>query len=72
VEDLGDAHDGDVFGADDALLAGVLHVEAAEAGEGGVGEAEFEGVDEGGAVVVAGGLACGEEDVRVGRGGDGF
>jgi len=54
------------------VLAGALHVEAAEAGEGGVTERGAEAGDEGGAVVVAGGLACGEEDVRVGRGGDGF
>ncbi len=38
AEDFGDAHVGDVFGAHDALLAGGLHAEAAEAGESGVGE----------------------------------
>jgi len=72
AEDFGDAHDGNVFGADDAGLAGLLHVRAAEAGEGGVGQARAQGVDEGGAVVVAGGFAGGEEDARVGLRGDGF
>jgi len=47
-------------------------VRAAEAGEGGVGQARAQGVDEGGAVVVAGGFAGGEEDARVGLRGDGF
>jgi len=45
---------------------------AAEAGEGGAGQARVQGGDEGGAVVVAGGLAGGEKDARVGRRGDGF
>ena len=42
-DDLGDAHVGDVFGADDALEAGVFHLFAAkaEAGEFGVAGAEF-------------------------------
>jgi hypothetical protein len=42
-DDLGDAHVGDVFGADDALKAGVFHLFAAEAeaGEFGVAGAEF-------------------------------
>jgi len=72
AEDFGDAHDGYVFGADDAGLAGLLHVRAAEAGEGGGGEALAQGGDEGGAVVVAGGFACGKEDARVGDGRDGI
>ena len=70
AQDLCDAHVGDVFGADDAVLAGGLHGGAAEAGEGGGGVAAVEFGDDGGAVVVAGGLAGGEEDARVGRGGD--
>ena len=37
AEDLGDAHDGDVFGADDAALACGFHLGAAEAEEGGLG-----------------------------------
>ncbi len=42
-DDLGDSHVGDVFGADDALEAGVFHLFAAEAeaGEFGVAGAEF-------------------------------
>jgi hypothetical protein len=35
-----------------------------------LGKRGVEGVDEGGAVVVAGGFAGGEEDARVGRRGD--
>jgi len=72
AEDFGDAHDGYVFGADDAGLAGLLHVRAAKAGEGGVGQALVQRGDEGGAVVVAGGFASGEKDARVGYGGDGI
>jgi hypothetical protein len=64
-EDLGDAHVGDVFGADDAGLAGLLHLAAAEAEEGGKGQRGFEDVDELGAVVIAGGFAGGEEEARV-------
>jgi hypothetical protein len=37
AEDLGDAHVRDVFGADGAVLAGALHLDAAEADEGGGG-----------------------------------
>ncbi len=37
AEDFGDAHDGYVFGADDAVLACGLHLGSAEAGVGGVG-----------------------------------
>ena len=66
AEDFGDAHVGDVFGADDAGLAGGLHELAAEAGEGGVREVVAEGVDELRAVEVSGGFAGGEEEVRVG------
>jgi hypothetical protein len=70
AEDLGDAHDSDVLGADDLLLAGTLHLRAAEAGEGGGGEAGAQGGDELGTVGVAGGFAGGEEETRVGCGGD--
>ena len=70
AEDFGDAHDGDVFGADGLLLAFGAHFGAAEAGEGGGGEAASEFGDELRAVVVAGGFAGGEEDARVGLGGD--
>ena len=66
AEDFGEAHVGDVFGADDALLAGGFHGAAAEAGEGGGGDAAVEFGDDLGAVVVAGGFAGGEEDARVG------
>jgi hypothetical protein len=75
ADDFGDAHVGDVFGADDAGLAGGFHLGAAEAREGGLsweglGDAGAQLGDDLGAVVVAGGLAGGEEDARVGRGGD--
>ncbi len=70
AEDFGDAHVGDVFGADDAGLAGGCHLGAAEAGEGGGGDAAAQFGDDLGAVVVAGGFAGGEEDARVGGGGD--
>ena len=66
ADDLGDPHVGDVFGADDALLAGGFHGGAAETGEDGVGDAAAEFRDDLGAVVVAGGFAGGEEDARVG------
>jgi hypothetical protein len=74
AEDFGDAHDGYVFGADGLMLACGGHFGASEAVEGGLhsqwGEAEFEFGDEARAVVVAGGFAGGEEDARVGCGGD--
>jgi hypothetical protein len=70
AEDLGDAHDGDVFGADGLSLALLGHLRAAEAGEGGGGKAAAERGDELGAVGVAGGLAGGEEEARVGWRGD--
>jgi hypothetical protein len=72
AQDFGDAHVGDIFGADDAELAGVGHLGAAEAGEGGGWQARAQFGDDLGAVVVAGGLAGGEEDARVGGGGDAF
>jgi hypothetical protein len=72
---FGDAHVGNVFSADDAGLAGGFHLRAAEAGEGGLsweglGDAGAQLGDDLGAVVVARGLAGGEEDARVGSGGD--
>ncbi len=70
-DDLGDAHVGDVFGADDAVEAGVFHLFAAEAEAGEVGVAGAEFGEELGAVVVAAGFASREEDSRVGVGGDG-
>jgi len=70
-DDLGDAHVGDVFGANDALLTCGLHLAAAEAEEGGAGEAVGELRDDLCAVVIAGGFAGGEEDGRVGAGGGG-
>ena len=70
TEDFGDAHDGYVFGTDGLLLAGGAHLGSAEAVEGGGGEAVFELGDETGAVVVAGGFAGGEEEARVGCGGN--
>ncbi len=70
AEDLGDAHVGDVLGADDALLACRFHLRAAEAGEACGGQAGAQGGDDLRAVVIAGGLPGGEEDARIGRGGD--
>ena len=72
ADDFGDAHVGDVFRTDDAGLAGLLHVLAAESGEGGLGKMRAEGGDEGRAVGVSGGFAGGEEDARVGDRSDGF
>jgi len=67
-QDFADAHDGNVFGADDLLLALGGHLRAAEAREAGGREALLEGSDQARAVVVARGLAGGEEDARVGDG----
>jgi len=61
---------GDIFGADDALLALALHLVAAEADERGRWQGRPEGGDELRAVVVAAGLAGREEDARVGGIGD--
>ena len=72
AQHLGDAHVGNVLGADDAPLAGRLHRSAAKAGEAGLRQAGAEFGDDLGAVVVAGGLAGGEEDARVGMGSDRF
>jgi uncharacterized protein YdeI (YjbR/CyaY-like superfamily) len=71
TNDLGDTHVGDVFGTDDAVLAGLLHLFAAKAEEGSLREAGAEFADELGSVVVAAGFAGREKDVRVGCGGDG-
>ena len=38
AQDLRDAHDGDIFGADGALLSGLFHLGAAEPGKTGVGQ----------------------------------
>jgi hypothetical protein len=71
LDDLGDAHVGDILGADDALLPGRLHLSAAKAKEGGPGVSAGEFGDDLRAVVIAGGLAGGEKDGRVGGGSDG-
>jgi len=70
-DDLGDAHVGDVFGADDAVEAGGFHLQAAEAEGGEVGHAGTEFGEDLRAVVVAAGFAGREEDIRVGCCGDG-
>ena len=70
AEDFGDAHNGDVFGADDLLLVLASHLGAAEAGEGGVRKTCAEGSDELGTVGVAGGFAGREKDARIGCSGD--
>src|SRR6185437_2973418 len=56
AEDLGDAHDGDVLGADDLLLMLASHLGTAEAREGSVGEAGSECGDEMGTIGVSGGF----------------
>ena len=71
AQDLRYTHHGHIFGADDALLAGGLHGAAPQTGEGGGGQLLAEPVDQVGTVGVAGGLAGGEEDARVGVVGDG-
>ena len=57
ADDLGDAHVGDVFGADDAVLAGVVHLAAAKSEERGVGERGAEVGDDLRAIVISAGLA---------------
>ena len=52
-------HVGDIFSADEAVLAGLLHLKAAEAGEGDSGQGYAQRVDELRAVVIAGGFTCG-------------
>jgi hypothetical protein len=71
ADDLGDAHVGNVFGANDAVEAGGFHLFAAEAeaGESGMAFAEFG--DELRAIVVAAGFAGREKDVRIGPVSDG-
>jgi hypothetical protein len=70
ADDLGDAHDGDVLGSDNLLLVLAGHLSAAEPGEGGAGDPGAECGNDLGAICVAGGLAGGEEDARIGNGGD--
>jgi hypothetical protein len=70
AKDLGDTHDGDVFGADDLLLVLAGHLGAAETRERGVRDAVTEGGDELSAVGVAGGFARREKDTRIGYSSD--
>ena len=58
ANDLGDAHVGDVFGADDAVLSGVGHLFATEAEELRLRMAAAELGDDLRAVVVSTGFAC--------------
>jgi uncharacterized protein YdeI (YjbR/CyaY-like superfamily) len=71
TDDFDDAHVGYVFGTDDAIQTGGLHLLAtkAEAGEFGVARAKLS--EELGPVVVAAGFTGREEDARVGGRGDG-
>jgi uncharacterized protein YdeI (YjbR/CyaY-like superfamily) len=69
-DDLGDAHVGDVFGADDAVEARGFHLRAAEAEGGEMGQAGAQLGEELRAVVVSAGFAGGEEEGRVGGGVD--
>jgi hypothetical protein len=57
---------GDILGADDTFEAGTSHLGTAEASEGRVGQARPQIGDDACAVVVARGLASGEEDTRIG------
>ena len=70
-QDFGQAHDRDIFRADDALEAGGGHALAAHAVEGGGlaagGELLSEFADQQGAVVLAAGFACRDENGRVHR-----
>ena len=66
LDDLGDAHVGDVFGAHDTIQAGVGHFFAAEPEELGLRRAVAEFCNDLGTVVIATGLAGGEEDSRIG------
>ena len=59
-----------MFGADDSALACPLHFGAAQSEEAGFGVAAAEFGDDLGAVVIAGGFASGEEEVRIGVCGD--
>ena len=70
THDLGDAHVGDVFGADDAVEAGGLHLSATEAKAGQVGHTSAELGDDLRAVLVSAGFAGREEDCRIGWGND--
>ena len=70
AENFGHAHDGDVLSADGLLLGLAGHLGAAKSGEGGAGDPRAECGDDLGAIGVAGGLAGGEEDARIGACGD--
>jgi len=61
-----EAHVGDVFGADDAVLASGLHRGTTEAGEGGQRNTGAEFRDDLGSVMVARGFAGGEKNAWVG------
>jgi hypothetical protein len=65
-DDLGDAHVRDILGAHDADLAGEFHLAAAEPGERHIRQFAPKLRDDLRAVVVAGGLASGEKQVRIG------
>ena len=71
ADDFGDAHDGHIFGADDANESGLDHARAAHADEGGIatgqGELVAQLIDEQGAIVLAAGLAGGNEDGGIGH-----
>jgi hypothetical protein len=71
-DDLGEAHVGDVFGADHALLAGRGHLGPAQAGKAGLRQPRAQLRNDPRAVVVARGLAGGEKDARIGAGSDAY
>jgi len=63
---------GYVLGADDALLARIGHLGSAQTRESGLRQERAQMGDDPGAVVIARGLAGGEEYARIGVGSDGY
>ena len=64
ADDFGDAHDGDVFGANDAAETGGFHPLAAKAEEGRIGRKLADGVNQRRAVVLPTGFTGREKDER--------
>jgi len=71
TEHFGNAHVGNVLGADDTPLASLFHLPAAETEESCLGKGRLQRLNQLRAVVVPRGLSGGEEDMRIGRRHDG-
>jgi hypothetical protein len=71
ADDLGEAHVGDILGADDAFEACVGHCDSAKTGETGLGHPRTQIGDDARSIVVARGFTGGEKDARIGVGSDG-